>query len=559
MVSGGAGVDVVLNSLAGPFVDASLGLLPRGGRFVEMGKTDIRSATDVAEAYPGVAYQAFDLIQASPDRIQAMLGELVGLFEDGVLDPLPTTTWDVRHAERALRHMSQARHVGKVVLTIAPSLSQGVVLVTGGTGALGGLVARHLVAQHGVGRIVLASRRGSQAAGAAELEAELVGLGAQVSVVACDVSDRDALAQLITSVTAQGGLVGVVHAAGVLDDGVIASLTPARVDRVLAAKADAAWWLHEATEDLDLQVFVLFSSITGILGGPGQANYAAANAFLDGLAAYRRAHGRAAVSVAWGPWAGEGMAGRLGHADMARVQRSGAVPLSVEQGLALLDTALGVDQAVVAAARWDPVALRAQADALPGPLQGLVRYPARPAAHGAAANGLPALRQRLAGLSQTDSQRMLSQLVTAEAALVLGHSRPEAVEVGREFRELGFDSLTAVELRNRLATATGLRLPATLAFDHPTPARLATHLHNLLAGQGATATALTELDKLEAVLSTIAPDDAARGTITMRLQALLSKCSVTRGVEERTITDRELQTATADEIFDLIDKELDVQ
>ncbi|MGH3755152.1 MAG: SDR family NAD(P)-dependent oxidoreductase, partial [Pseudonocardiaceae bacterium] len=336
--SDGRGVDVVLNSLAGAFVDASLRLLPRGGRFVEMGKTDVRSAAEVASAHPGVAYQAFDLMEAGPDRIQAMLGEVVDLFDRGVLDLLPVTTWDVRQAERALRFVSQARHVGKVVLTMPPPLfdAEGAVLVTGGTGALGGLVARHLVTEHGVRRVVLASRRGPEAAGAAELQAELTELGAQVTVTACDVADRDALAQLISSITAEGRLGAVVHAAGVLDDGVIASLTQERVDRVMGPKADAAWYLHELTQGLDLSAFVLFSSITGILGSPGQANYAAANAFLDALAAHRRARGLAAVSVVWGPWAGEGMAGRLGHADVARLKRSGAVPLSSEQGLSLI-------------------------------------------------------------------------------------------------------------------------------------------------------------------------------------------------------------------------------
>ncbi|MGH3754742.1 MAG: SDR family NAD(P)-dependent oxidoreductase, partial [Pseudonocardiaceae bacterium] len=490
--SGGRGVDVVLNSLAGAFVDASLRLLPHGGRFIEIGKTDIRPAADIARAHPGVAYQAFDLIEVAPDRIQAMLGELVGLFERGVLDPLPVTTWDVRQAQRALRHMSQARHVGKVVLTIPPPLSQGTVLVTGGTGALGGVVARHLVAAHGVRRLVLASRRGPQAAGADQLEAELTELGAQVTVAACDVADRDALAGLVGSITAVSRLVGVVHAAGVLDDGMIAALTPQRVDSVLAAKADAAWYLHELTQDLDLSAFVLFSSIAGVLGSPGQANYAAANAFLDALAAHRRARGLAAVSLAWGLWAQRGaMTGDLSEADLARMARQGVLPLSAEQGLALLDTALGLDEAVVTAACWNPVGLRAQAAAgsLPGLLAGLAGLAGRPtttaAPPGDGASDELVLRRRVAGLSQAEGERVLAQLVAAEAAVVLGHSRLEAVEAGREFRELGFDSLTAIELRNRLSAATGLRLPATLAFDYPTPARLAAHLRVQLIGAGA--------------------------------------------------------------------------
>ncbi|MGH8929597.1 MAG: SDR family NAD(P)-dependent oxidoreductase, partial [Egibacteraceae bacterium] len=357
--TGGRGVDVVLNSLAGQFVDASLRLLPRGGRFVEMGKTDLRSAVEVADAYPGVAYQAFDLRETDPDRIQAMLAEIIALFRCGALTPLPVTTWDVRQAPQALRYISQARHTGKIVLTIPPPLSQGTVLVTGGTGALGAQVARHLVTGHGVDRLVLASRQGPRAPGADALAAELAGLGAHVRVVACDVGDRDALGGLVDSVTARGRLAGVVHAAGVLDDGVIGSLTPQRVDRVLAPKADAAWHLHELTQDLELSVFVLFSSIAGTLGGPGQANYAAASTFLDALAAYRRTRGLAAVSLAWGPWTGQGMTDHLDRADLARMTRQGLAPLTPQNALALLDAALTGGQPVVYPVRLDPAALRA--------------------------------------------------------------------------------------------------------------------------------------------------------------------------------------------------------
>jgi len=306
---------------------------------------------------------------------------------------------------------------------------------------------------------------------------------------------------------------------------------------------------------------VLCSSVAGVLGSPGQANYAAANAFLDALAAHRHAHGLPATSLAYGPWA-VGMARRLDEADQARITRQGVLPLSAEQGLALLDAALGAGEAMVAAAQWDLAALRAQAGAQPALLRGLIRTPARPTAHsnGMAGNGVPALRQRLVGLPQTDSERVLAELVAAEAALVLGHSQPDAIHPTKEFRELGFDSLTAVELRNRLSATTGLQLPATLAFDYPTPTKLATHLRALVLEEGRTATTpvLAELDNLEAALSTIAPDDGARETITMRLRALLSKWSVPQRTDENTVADRELQTATADEIFDLIDKEFDM-
>ncbi|MBM7173844.1 SDR family NAD(P)-dependent oxidoreductase, partial [Streptomyces sp. G44] len=237
----GRGVDVVLNSLAREFVDASLRLLPRGGRFLEMGKTDQRDHEQVAHDHPGVHYQAFDLAEAGPERTQEMLVEVLRLFEEGVLTPLPLTTWDVRRAKDALRHLSQARHVGKVVLTVPRALDPaGTVLITGGTGTLGGELARHLVAGCGVRHVVLTSRRGLDAPGAGELVAELEALGARVRVVACDAADREALAGVLAGIPGAHPLTGVVHAAGVLDDGIVPLLTPERVDRVLRPKVDAA-------------------------------------------------------------------------------------------------------------------------------------------------------------------------------------------------------------------------------------------------------------------------------------------------------------------------------
>ena len=244
--TGGRGVDVVLDALAREFVDASLRLLPRGGRFVEIGKTDIRDAAQVADDHPGVRYQAFDVMEAGPARIQEMFGLLGELFERGVLGPLPLVTWDVRRAEEAFRHLSQGRNVGKVVLSVPRPLDPaGTVLVTGASGALGGLVARHLVAERGMRNLLLMSRRGGQAPGAAALVAELTGLGATVRVVACDVADRDALAQVIAELDRP--LEGVVHTAGVVDDGVIGALSPDRMDAVMRPKVDAAWNLHELT------------------------------------------------------------------------------------------------------------------------------------------------------------------------------------------------------------------------------------------------------------------------------------------------------------------------
>ncbi|MCD9593150.1 type I polyketide synthase [Streptomyces sp. 8ZJF_21] len=467
--TGGRGVDVVLNSLTGELIDASLRLLPRGGRFIEMGKTDLRDPEQVAAAYEGVRYRDFELMDAGPDRIHAMLTEVLGLFEQGVLTPLPTRGWDLRRAPEAMRFLSQAKHVGKLVLTPPRRLDPDrAVLITGGSGVLAGLVAEHLVAEHGIRHLVMLSRSGD----APDVP------GAEVRSVACDVSDRDALAEVLGSL--ERPLTAVVHTAGVLDDGVLADLTPDRLDQVFGAKADAALHLHELTRDQDLAAFVLFSSAAGSFGAPGQGNYAAANAFLDGLAQHRRAAGLPAQSMAWGMWTQRsGLTARLDDGDVARMARSGMPPLSSEQGLALFDAALATDLAAPVMVRVDHDALRRQ-ETLPPVLRGLVRAPARRAATGAGAGA--SLGDRLAAMPEAERQRYALDLVRGAAAMVLGHASPDLVEAGKAFRELGFDSLTAVELRNRLTKATGLKLSATLVFDYPTPTVLAGHLLAELAG-----------------------------------------------------------------------------
>jgi acyl transferase domain-containing protein/NADPH:quinone reductase-like Zn-dependent oxidoreductase len=492
----GRGVDVVLNSLAHDFLDAGLRLLPRGGRFLELGKTDPRDAEQVAADHPGVDYLPYDLTEVDPDLIQEMLAELVDLFDAGELRPLPVTAWDVRRAPEALRHLSQARHIGKVVLTVPRPLDpEGTVLITGGTGALGALVARHLVTRHGLRHLVLAGRRGAAAPGARALHDELTALGADVTVRACDVADREEVETLLSSLPPEHPLTAVVHAAGTLDDGTVGTLTPERVDAVLPPKADAAWNLHELTRETDLAGFVLFSSLAGITGSAGQANYTSANAFLDALAAVRRAEGLPAVSLAWGLWShDEGMAGGLRDADVNRLKGLGLEALPQDEAFALFDQALTSDRSTLVPAKFDVRRLQSSAatGTLPVLLTGLATAaaPRRVRATAGRAGG-DGWAERIARLSEAERETTLHDVVCAHVAAVLGHGDPHRIDPGRSFNDRGFDSLTAVELRNRLEADTGLRLTATLVFDHPSPSALVDHLRSMLPGAAEDTTAVT--------------------------------------------------------------------
>ncbi|WP_183091493.1 type I polyketide synthase [Streptomyces radicis] len=360
----------------------------------------------------------------------------------------------------------------------------GTVLITGGTGGLGGLVARHLAAEHGVRRLLLTGRRGPEAPGVAELVAELAALGAEATVAACDVADRDAVAALLAGVPDAHPLTAVVHSAGVVADGLAGSLTPEQVDTVFHGKADGAWHLHELTRDLPLAAFVLFSSAAGTLEAAGQGNYAAANAFLDALAEHRAAQGLPATSLAWNLWAGDaGMGAQLDEVTLRRAERSGLPALDAAENLALLDEALATDAPALVPLRYDATALRARPDGIPPMLRGLVRAPARRHAAAATAGGPGgALADQLAGRPDNERARIVLDLVRAQIATVLGHESANAIDPRRAFTELGFDSLAAVELRNALTTATGLRLTSTLIFDHPTPHALADHVLDKVGG-----------------------------------------------------------------------------
>ncbi|MEV0535386.1 type I polyketide synthase [Kitasatospora sp. NPDC050463] len=401
----------------------------------------------------------------------------------------------------------------------------GTVVITGGTGVLGRLVARHLVEVHGVRHLLLLSRSGG----------EVPELAAEVRVLACDVAVREEVARALASVPVEHPVRAVVHAAGVLDDALIGSLTPDRLARVLRPKVDGARHLHELTRDLDLTAFVLFSAAAGTLGNPGQGNYAAANAYLDALAHHRRARGLPAQSLAWGLWAeATGMTGHLDTAELARIARAGVLPLSSEQGLRLFDLACAAGAAAVLPILLDTAALRARSGHEPlHPLfGGLVRRPVRRAAGPVPQESTESLAERLARAPQDQRDQVVFELVRSATAALLGHTDPEKVEPDRTFVELGMDSLGSVRLRNQLAAVSGVRLPAGLIFDHPTPMDLAVHLRSLVMPATdddvpedvATALlVLEELNKLPGTIATLPTDSAPRVRINTLLRTLSSK------------------------------------
>ncbi|MFD5429848.1 SDR family NAD(P)-dependent oxidoreductase, partial [Streptomyces sp. NPDC127084] len=388
---------------------------------------------------------------------------------------------DALWVPRAVRVPAPAEHDAP---DVEPWSTVGTVLITGGTGGVGREIARHLVTRHGVRHLLLAGRRGEAADGAAELAAELGALGARVRTAACDVADRAALADLLAGIDPAHPLTGLVHAAGVLDDTLLAGLTTERIDSVLRPKADAAWHLHELTRGLPLTAFILVSSTSGLLDAPGQGNYAAANAFLDALAHHRRVQGLPAQSHVWSLWAGgEGMGSGLGSAGLRRIERQGLAPLTPAESLALFDKAsTAPDTTVALTVRIDAAAVRGRPDGIPPLLRAVVR----PARHTPASRPPLGVRpgteqelpfaHTLLGHPEPQREGRVLDLVRDRVAAVLGHDDATAVEPARAFNETGFDSLAAVELRNLLNSATGLRLPSTLIFDHPTPRALAAHI-----------------------------------------------------------------------------------
>ncbi|MEU8465526.1 type I polyketide synthase [Streptomyces sp. NPDC029003] len=543
----GRGMDVVLNSLAHTFVDASLKLLPRGGNFIEMGKTDIREPRQVAADHPGVTYEAFDLYgSAGTERIREMFRDVMALFADGALRPGPLSVRDIRDARRTFREMSQGRHTGKLVFDLGGGFGGGTVLITGGTGGVGSLIARHLVTEHGVRSLLLASRRGAATEGAAGLVAELERAGATVRVAACDVADRAALAGVLADLPGRYPLTAVVHAAGVLADGTVESLTAESVDRVLRAKAGGALNLHELTREHHLSAFIQFSALAGTLGTAGQANYAAANGFLDGLAARRAAAGLPGTSLCWGWWEqSSGMTGDLDRADLARLRRMGIDAMPTAEALALFDAAHTHGEPVLIPARIDLAALRHRdAGELPPLLRGLAATgrPRRARPGPAEGAGSPDLATRLPALAEDEAEAAVLDWVRDQAAVVLGHPSGAAVDADQPFTQLGFDSLTAVELCNRLAASTGLRLASTLVFSYPTPRELGRHLLGLL--RPAPDPDAREDARIRELLRTV-PIEALRGAGVLELILACAGTAGTAGTDGPDGTDGAAGTDTA--------------
>ncbi|MDN3028522.1 type I polyketide synthase [Streptomyces sp. S.PB5] len=452
-----------------------------------------------------------------------------------------------------------ARVGGQLADTPAVFGSEGTVLVSG-AGSLGALAARHLVTRYGVRRLVLASRRGPDAEGVRELVAELGGQGAEVSAVACDVSDRAQVEALLASLT---DLRGVVHTAGVFDPGVIGTLSPERLARVFAPKVDAVRHLDALTRDLDLDAFVVYSSASSVFMGAGSGAYAAANAYLDGLMAGRRAAGAHGLSLSWGPWEQlTGMAGNIDDLTRDRMSRregrGGVLALPPAEGMELFDAALRTEHSLLVPVKLDVRSVKADAAAgggVPYLLRGLVRTGRQQARTSGDGGERLQLSDRLVGLSAAKQEALLLDLVRAQAAVVLGHSGPEGIRPETAFSEAGFDSLTSVELRNRLREATGLKLPATLVFDCPTPTALAGYLRAELAVDEASPAdaVLAGLAGLEAAIESAAPDETARERITVRLRELL-KAAETVGAPAPGEAHEDLETASDEELFALFEQ-----
>ncbi|MEI6205660.1 MAG: type I polyketide synthase [Desulfuromonadales bacterium] len=481
-ITNARGIDIVLNSLAGEFIDQSISLLAAGGRFIEIGKADTRTDQEIQVLYPSVAYHRFDLAaltELNPQLVSTMFSSLFGQFEQHILQPLPMTVFPMQRAQDAFRFMAQARHIGKVVISLADRIRErsfaerGIVdpsatyVITGGLGALGMAVAGWLV-ENSCRNLVLVGRTGASAETAESVE-QLRQAGVHVCILAGDVAELSDVTAIMTELRANmPPLKGIFHAAGVLDDAMLPELDAERMERVMKPKTAGMWNLHKATERDDLELFVLFSSLTAVTGSPGQANYAAANAALDGFARWRRSRGFAAVSINWGPWSEVGMAAQDGKSD--RLTARGIRSISSAAGLHAMAAILRANPIEQCVADLD---LQRLASFVTTTGTGLyAELFSHVSDAGRDTNTVAVLIGRLKQVPHAERHAVMLLVIQELAAKVMGQSDPTRIEPDRPLQEQGFDSLMAVDLRNLIAKTFSVELPVSLLFDYPTPDKI---------------------------------------------------------------------------------------
>ncbi|AFY78333.1 polyketide synthase family protein [Pleurocapsa sp. PCC 7327] len=498
-ITQGEGVDIILNSLAGEFIPKSLSVLSARGRFIEIGKNDVWDAKQVARLKPDISYFLVDLVritQQQPDLIQSILCQLMQQFQAGSLKPLLYKVFSHDRVVDAFRYMQQAKHIGKIVVSQNSQIrNDSAYLITGGLSGIGLQVARWMV-DRGARNLVLVGRSGASQA-ARETISQLEKAGARVDVVQADASNPEDVAQIIAfyqkiqskirrSPGSGSGSVrrlrqnrkskiqlrGIIHAAGILDDGVLIQQSWERFQQVMAPKVQGAWNLHLATQNYPLDFFVMFSSAASVVGCAGQGNYCAANAFLDVLAHYRRSLGLPGLSINWGSWSSVGMAARLADRDRDRLVQQGITAIQPEQGLQILEELLARDITQIGVLPIDWSAFLKQ---LPNDEAFSFFKEVMPASEEKIRQPSKFLQQ-LEAATTSDRNGLLIDCIRSHIAGILGIEPPESIDIDRGLTELGIDSLSSVELRNKLQTSLQCTLPSTLIFDYPTIAAIADYL-----------------------------------------------------------------------------------